>query len=68
MSNFRYEPVGHVLTGNLGIVENRKLRKLLSKGPSYREQNNIDWDTNHKILKKAVRKYKLQWVKKGKIR
>ena len=26
MSDFRYEPVGHVITGNLGIVENRKLR------------------------------------------
>ena len=50
MSDFRYEPVGHVATGNLGIIENRKLRKLLSKGPSYREQNNINWDTNCKIL------------------
>ena len=31
MSEFRFEPVGHVVTGNLGIVENRKLRKLHSK-------------------------------------
>ena len=57
---FRYEPVGHVVTGNLGIVGNRKLRKLLSKGPSYREQNNINWDTNQKIIKKAVRAYKVK--------
>ena len=35
MSDFRYEPVGHVVTGNLGIIENRKLRKLLSKGRAY---------------------------------
>ena len=28
VSDFRYEPVGHVVTGNLGIVGNRKLRKL----------------------------------------
>ena len=52
------------MTGNLSIVENRKLRKILGKGPSYREQNNINWDTNQKILKKAV---KLQWAKKEKV-
>ena len=52
--------------GNLSIVENRKLRKLLSKGPSYREQNNIKRETNLKILKKAVREYKLKCAKKRK--
>ena len=67
VSDFRYEPVGHVVTGNLGIVGNRKLRKLLSKGPSYREQNNINWDTNQKIIKKAIRAYKVQWAKKEKV-
>ena len=66
-SKFTYQPAGHVVTGNLGIIENRKLRKLLSKGPSYREQNNINWDTNQKILKKAIRDYKLQWAKKEKV-
>ena len=66
-SQFRYEPVGHVITGNLGIIENRKLRKLVSKGPSYREQNNINWNTNLKILRKSIREYKLQWAKKEKV-
>ena len=56
-----------MITGNLGIIENRKLRKLLTKGPSYREQNNINWDTNQKILKKAIRDYKRQWAKKEKV-
>ena len=64
VSDVRYEPVGHVITGNLGIVENRKLRKLLDKGPSFREQNNNNWDTNLKILKKAIREYKMQWARK----
>ena len=59
--------MGHVITGNLGIIENRKLRKLLSKGPSYREQNNINWNTNLKILRKSIREYKLQWAKKEKV-
>ena len=25
MSDFRYEPIGHVVTGNLGTKENRKI-------------------------------------------
>ena len=66
-SDFIYQPTGHVITGNLGIIENRKLRKLLTKGPSYREQNNINWDTNQKILNKAIRDYKRQWAKKEKV-
>ena len=41
-STFRYEPHGHVITGDLRIVRNRKLRRLLEKGPQYREQSNID--------------------------
>ena len=39
----------------------------LSKGPSYREQNNINWNTNLKILRKSIREYKLQWAKKEKV-
>ena len=30
-STFRYEPHGHVITGDLRIVRNRKLRRLLEK-------------------------------------
>ena len=34
----------HVLTGNPKIVKNNKLRKLLSKGPKYREPVEIKWE------------------------
>ena len=37
-SAFRYDPHhGHVITGDLRIVRNRTLRRLLEKGPKYRE-------------------------------
>ena len=35
---------GHVLTGNLKIIQNNKLRKIFSKGPKFREPEKIDWD------------------------
>ena len=34
---------GHVLTGDLRIIENQKLRKLISRGPNYREPTTIHW-------------------------
>ena len=56
-STFRNEPYGHVITGDLRIVSNKKLRRLLEKGPKYRQQNNIDCHLNKKILTKAVDDY-----------
>ena len=34
-----YRPAGHVITGNLRIIGNKHICRLLIKGPSYREQN-----------------------------
>ena len=51
--------IGHVLTGNLNIIRDRKLRrKLIQKGPSYRKQSSINWDINLKKYITAVRRYK----------
>ena len=32
-----YKHLDHILTGDLPIVENKSLHKILSKGPKYRE-------------------------------
>ena len=58
-----YEPHCHIITGDLRIVKNRKLRRLLSKGPKYRE-NTIDWDLNKNILITAVDDYAKNWSKR----
>ena len=42
-SEFKDERLGHILTGNLSIVKNNALRKLLTKGPKYREPRNINF-------------------------
>jgi hypothetical protein len=63
-SPFLYKPAGHVVTGNLNIIKNRHIRKLLVKGPSYREQNNVNWNKVQSILLDAVRKYKVNWARK----
>ena len=42
-SKFCYEPHGHVITGDLRVIENAKLRELFAKGPKYREPNRVNW-------------------------
>ena len=60
----RYEPHGHVITGDLRIVKNRNLRRLLEKGPKYREQNTVDWKLNEKIITKAIDDYSNNYNKR----
>ena len=56
-SRYTYAPAGHVVTGDLSIIADYILRKLITKGPSYREQNNINWNLNMKLCREAVMKY-----------
>ena len=53
-SNFLYQPLGHVITGDLRVIKNKKLRNLIAKGPNYREQNNIDWYLCHKLCMDGI--------------
>ena len=55
-SAFNYTPAGHVVTGDLNIIEARPLRQLLMKGPAFREQNNINWELNVRRLLGNIRK------------
>ena len=54
-SDYTCKDRGHVITGDLHIIENRKLRNLIEKGPSYTEQNNIDWERNLNCAKKQLK-------------
>ena len=64
-SSHLYKPYGHVITGNLSIIQNSKLRYLIiDKGPKYREPCKVDWDKNFSLLCEAVDQYALQWAKR----
>ena len=45
---------GNVLTGSLKIIKNNKLRKLFSKGPKYREPEQIDWGSARETVKTGI--------------
>ena len=52
-----------LITGDLSIIPNSKLRDLIAKGPKYRKPCKVDWDKNLSLLCEAVDQYALQWAK-----
>ena len=42
-SEFSNVDHGHIITGDLRLIENSQLRSLLSKGPNYREPANVTY-------------------------
>ena len=62
-SEYKYNLCGHVLTGDLSIIRDVKLRNLIRKGLVSREQNNIDWQVNLKNCKASVSKYVKKWTR-----
>ena len=44
----------HIVTENLGMVWNKKLRKLFTKGSRYKKTNNISWGIVHKTNNQAI--------------
>ena len=63
-SPFRYAPHGHVITGDLGIIPNENLKRLLLKGPNYREQTSINWRYSIKLIFTVIEDYAKKWAKK----
>ena len=63
-SSHLYQPYGHVITGDLSIIPNSKLRGLIAKGLKYREPCKVDLDKNLSLLCEAVDQYALQWAKR----
>ena len=41
-SMFCNKPHGHVITGDLRVIENARLKELVAKGPKYRETNMVN--------------------------
>ena len=44
IQNFCYELAGHIITGNLKIISDSRIRSIISKGPKYRLPSQIDFN------------------------
>lgn len=65
-SPFRDKHHGHVISGDLRIVTNNKLRKLLSKGPKFRESKNVDLDVAQTAVLEGISKFRDDWSERHK--
>ena len=63
-SPFQYNPPGHVITGDLNIIQHESLRKVISHGSKFREPQHINWKHNFKIIMDAVEDYARRWIKR----
>ena len=53
-SDFVDQHHGHVLTGDLRIIENVHLRRLIQKGPNYREPKPVNWKKCRDTIKSGL--------------
>ena len=64
-SSYVNPALGHVMTGDLRLVPNPALRRLLSFGPSYREPVPINWDkVSEAVLGDSLGNLLETWEKK----
>ena len=60
-STFSNKHHSHIVSGDLRLVKNNKLRKLFAKGPKYRESKFIDWNTVEETLLQSVKNCAEAW-------
>ena len=53
-SEFCNDHHGHILTSDLRIIQNSRLRKLISKGPNYREPQTVNWRKSKEEVVKGL--------------
>ena len=61
-SPFCYKPHGHIITGDMNIITNPKLRQLFQFGPKYREPPKVNWNFNFKLIMDAAEAYAKKWA------
>ena len=61
-SPFKDPHHGHIITGDLSIVHNNKLRKLIAKGPKFRENEGICWTKSRESILQGINGSIKKWL------
>ena len=59
-----YQPAGHIVTGNLKIISDARIRKIVSKGPKYRFPSYINFDKCREEIVSALNDFDNRWCKR----
>ena len=60
-SKFSDKDHGHVITSDLNIINNKKLRELFKKRPNYWEKKAINWKKTVSLLKDGFKLFIKKW-------
>ena len=63
-SEFKDIDHGHIITGNLHIINNKRLWGLFRKGPNYREKETLNWREAFVSLKEDINSFIEKWSSK----
>jgi hypothetical protein len=66
-SRFRYAPAGHIITGDLNIVEDGDLKNILKKGTKYRSQTVTDWNQLKTDFQESLNQFIVRLERRTKI-
>ena len=59
--------MGHIVTGNLKIITDSRIRSVISKGPKYRFAVHIDFHKCRETIDSALNDYCTRWYKREKL-
>ena len=63
-SKFVYPAAGHIMTGNLKIISNSRIRYIVFKGPKYRSPTRIDFKKCREEIASALNDFVNWWCKR----
>ena len=66
-SPFQYAPTGHIVTGNLDIVDNHELKDVLRKGTKYRIPTTTNWEKIKFDFLESLNQFIIRLVRRTKI-
>ena len=59
-----YPSAGHVITGNLNVIPDARVRNIISKGPKYRFPSNIDFAKCRREIAASLNDFSNRWCKR----
>ena len=57
-------PAVHVITGNLNVIPDARVRNVISKGPKYRFHSNIDFPKCRREIALSLNDFSNRWCKR----
>ena len=63
-SKFCYQTAGHIITGNLKIISDSRIRFIISKGPKYRFPSQIDFNKCREEIAITLNEFCKRWCQR----